>query len=58
MSGLQDYHHAEDKPDRTQKIVTWVVLALVVGGITFYAIEQGMLSPHPQQAGQSYPRGL
>ena len=24
MSGLQDYHHAEDKPDKTKRITTWV----------------------------------
>jgi hypothetical protein len=58
MSGLQEFHHSEEKPDRTQKIVTWVALALIVGGAAFYVVESGMLKPHPQQAGQPYPRGL
>jgi hypothetical protein len=58
MSGLQDFHHSEDKPDKTQRIVTLVAIVLVLGGVTFYVVESGMLKPHPQQAGQSYPRGL
>ena len=56
MSGLQDYHHAEDKPDKTQRMVTWVAIVLVLGGVTFYVVESGMLNPHP--TGQTYPRGL
>ena len=58
MTGLQDFHHAEDKPDKTQKIVTWVAIALVLGGAAFYVVESGMLKPQPQQSGPSYPRGL
>jgi hypothetical protein len=58
MSGLQDFHHSEDKPDKTQRIVTLVAIVLVLGGVTFYVVESGMLKPHPQQAGQTYPRGL
>jgi hypothetical protein len=58
MSGLQDFHHSEDKPDKTQRIVTLVAIVLVLGGVTFYVVESGMLKPHPQQAGQPYPRGL
>jgi hypothetical protein len=27
-----------------------VALALIFGGATFYAVESGMLKPHPQQA--------
>jgi len=58
MSGLQDFHHSEDKPDRTQKIVTCVAVALILAGATFYVVESGMLDPHPHQAGKPYPRGL
>jgi hypothetical protein len=58
MAGLQEFHHSEDKPDKTQKIVTWVALALILGGAAFYVVESGMLTSHPQKAGQSYPRGL
>ena len=58
MAGLQEFHHSDDKPDKTQRIATWVVIALILSGVAFYVVESGMLSPHPQQAGQSYPRGL
>jgi hypothetical protein len=58
MSGLQDFHHFEDKPNETVKVVRWVALALILCGATFYVVESGMLKSHPQQAGQSYPRGL
>ena len=58
MAGLQDFHHSEDKPDKTQKIVTWVAIALVLGGVALYVVESGMLKPQLQQAGQKYPRGL
>jgi len=57
MSGLQEYHHFEDKPDKTRQIVTWAALALILGGAAFYVVESGMLTSQPQ-AGQSYPRGL
>ena len=39
-------------------IVTWVALALILGGAAFYVVESGMLGANPQQAGQHYPRGL
>jgi hypothetical protein len=58
MSGLQEFHHFDEKPNKTRQAVTWVALALVLGGVTFYVVESGMLKSHPQQAGQSYPRGL
>jgi hypothetical protein len=58
MSGLQEFHHFDEKPNKTRQAVTWVALALILGGAAFYVVESGMLKPHPQQAGQSYPRGL
>ena len=58
MTGLQDFHHAEDKPDKTQRIATWVAIALVLGGVALYVVESGMLKPQPVKAGQNYPRGL
>jgi hypothetical protein len=57
MAGLQDYHHAEDKPDKTQRITTWVAIVVILGGVAFYVVEE-MQKPQPSQAGQSYPRGL
>jgi hypothetical protein len=58
MGGLQEFHHSEEKPDKSHKIASWVALALIFGGATFYVVESGMLKPHPQQAGKPYPRGL
>jgi hypothetical protein len=58
MSGLQEFHHFEDQPNRTRQIATWVALALILGGAAFYVVESGMLGANPQQAGQHYPRGL
>ena len=58
MSGLLEFHHFEDKPSKTRKVVTCVALAVILGGAAFYAVESGMLRPHPQQAGHPYPRGL
>jgi hypothetical protein len=58
MSGLQDFHHGEDKPDKTKRITTLVIIAVILGGVGFYVVESGMLNPRPQQPGQTYPRGL
>jgi hypothetical protein len=57
MSGMQEFHHFEDQPNRTRQIATWVALALILGGAAFYVVESGMLGTSPQQA-QHYPRGL
>jgi hypothetical protein len=58
MAGLQDFHHAAEKPDKTQRVATWVAIAVVLGAVTFYVVETEVLNPQPQQAGHSYPRGL
>ena len=58
MAGLQEFHHFDDKPNKTLKIVKWIALALLLGGAAFYVVDSGMLRSHPRQAGQPYPRGL
>jgi hypothetical protein len=58
MAGLQDFHHAEDKPNKTQRMATLVIIVVILGAVAFYVVESGMLKPQPQQAGQTYPRGL
>jgi hypothetical protein len=58
MAGLQDFHHADDKPDKTKRMATWVAILVILGAAAFYLVESGMLKPQPQQAGQTYPRGL
>jgi len=58
MTGLQDFHHAEEKPNKTQRMATLAIIVVILGAVAFYVVESGMLKPQPQQAGQTYPRGL
>ncbi len=58
MNELSEFHHAEDGPDRTKKIVGFVAVALIVAGAACYIVESGMLQPTLAQAGKAYPRGL
>ena len=38
MSNLQEFHHAEEAPDRSQTMVA-IFIALVVAGFAFYVYE-------------------
>jgi len=59
MSGLGEFHHAEDTPSKSTKITSWAIIALIVAGIAAYAVESGMFSSSPStQTSQTYPRGL
>jgi hypothetical protein len=58
MSGLSDFHHAEEETSKGSKIIAWVVIALLVGGAALYVVESGMLSGNTTQTGQNYPRGM
>ena len=58
MNELGEFHHAEDKPDKTKKIVGAVALALIVIGAAVYVVQSGMLHSAPIPTGQAYPRGL
>jgi hypothetical protein len=58
MAGLQDFHHAEDKPNKTQRMTTLAIIVVILGAVAFYVVESGMLKPQPEQSGQTYPRGL
>jgi hypothetical protein len=57
-TSLGEYHHAEDAPPKGSRIVAWVVIALIAGGIAFYVVDSGMLTQSATQTGQSFPRGL
>ena len=57
MSSLGEFHHAEEETPRSMRIVAWVVIALIVGGIGVYVVESGMLSSSPAAA-THFPRGL
>ncbi len=56
MSNIGEFHHGEDAPAKSTKLVSWIVIAVLALGIGIYVFESGMLSPAP--AGQTYPRGL
>lgn len=58
MSGLGEFHHAEEKETTGHKLTAWIVLAVIVGALGVYVVESGMLSPSPAQSAQSFPRGL
>lgn len=57
MSSLGEFHHAEEETPRSMKIVAWVIIALIVGGIGVYVVESGMLSSSSTVT-THYPRGL
>lgn len=58
MSGLGDFHHAEETPTKGSKITHWVILAVVVAGMVAFAASWGMFNPDIKQTAQSYPRAL
>ena len=58
MNELGEFHHAEDRPDKTKKIVGAVAIALIIAGAAFYVVHSGMLHPAPKSTVQAYPRGL
>lgn len=58
MSGLGEFHHAEEAETKSNKVIHWIIAVVIVAGIGAYAFESGMLSPHPTQTDKTYPRGL
>jgi hypothetical protein len=58
MSGLGEFHHAEEVPTKGSKITHWVILAAVVAGMLAFAASWGMFNPDVKQTAQSYPRAL
>ena len=58
MSGLEDFHHAEEAETKSSKLIHWIIGLVIIAGIGLYALESGMFSPHTAQAASNYPRGL
>jgi hypothetical protein len=60
MSGLGEYHHAEEAQSKNSKLIHWIIGLVIVAGIGVYALTSGFFSSHPAQPGttQNYPRGL
>jgi hypothetical protein len=55
---LGEYHHAEEAETKNSKIIHWVIMAVIVGGIGLYVAESGFFSPQVAQTAKTYPRGL
>lgn len=54
---LQSFHHSEEPQAKSTKVVGWVVIALIIAGVSVYVVHTGMLNPAPANA-THYPRGL
>ncbi|MDB5734101.1 MAG: hypothetical protein JWN16_738 [Alphaproteobacteria bacterium] len=58
MSNLGEYHHAAEAETKSNKVIHWIIAAVVVGALGIYAFESGMFSPETTQTAKTYPRGL
>jgi hypothetical protein len=58
MSGLGEYHHAEEAETKSNKVIHWVIAAVIVAGLGIYAMESGFFSPQTAATAKTYPRGL
>ena len=50
MTNLQEFHHAEDTPDKRSRTMVAIIIALVMAGFAVYVYESGMWNPQPHQA--------
>ena len=57
-NSIGEFHHAEEAETRSNKLIHWLIAAVVVGGLGIYAFESGMFSPETAQTAKTYPRGL
>ena len=58
MSGLGDFHHAEEAETKGTKITHWIILDVVICGMAVFAASWGMFNPDVKQTAHSYPRAL
>lgn len=49
MTNLQEFHHAEDMPDKKSRTMVAIIIALVMAGFAVYVYESGMWNPQPDQ---------
>lgn len=47
MTNLQEFHHAEDVPDKKSRTMVAIIIALVMAGFAVYVYESGMWNPQP-----------
>lgn len=50
MTNLQEFHHAEETPDKKSRTMVAIIIALVMAGFAVYVYESGMWNPQPTQA--------
>jgi hypothetical protein len=50
VSDLQEFHHAEDAPDKKSRTMVAIVIAVLMAGFAVYVYESGMWDPQPHQA--------
>ena len=58
MSSLGEYHHAEEAESKSNKVIHWIIAAVIVAGLGIYAFESGFFSPQTAATAKTYPRGL
>jgi hypothetical protein len=58
MSGLGDFHHAEEAETKSSKTIHWIIGLVILAGVAVYAMESGLFSPHTTTTASNYPRGL
>jgi len=58
VSDLGKYHHSDEPPDKTKKMVAWIVIAVILIVGAGYVIHSGMFSSDTAQSAKTYPRGL
>jgi len=49
VTNLQEFHHAEDMPDKKSRTMVAIIIALVMAGFAVYVYESGMWNPQPNQ---------
>jgi len=57
VSELGKFHHSEEPPDKTNRLVALILIAVILVAGAGYAIHTGMFS-NTEQSAKPYPRGL
>jgi hypothetical protein len=57
VKDLGEYHWSDEPPGKTQRMMSWVVIAVILAAGAGYAVHTGMFNSHRTHATQSHPRG-
>jgi len=58
VSDLGKFHHSEEPPDNTNRLVALIIIAVMLAAGAGYAIHTGMFNSNSEQSAKPYPRGL